>query len=106
MLKEEIELTILMPCLNEEATIAHCIEKAHESINKNKVSAEVLIVDNGSTDRSIAIAEMLGARVISVEEKGYGAALQAGIKNAKGKYIIMGDSDCSYDLVELTLFIV
>ena len=105
MLKEEIELTILMPCLNEEATIAHCIEKAHESINKNKVSAEVLIVDNGSTDRSIAIAEMLGARVISVEEKGYGAALQAGIKNAKGKYIIMGDSDCSYDFGELTLFI-
>lgn len=105
MLKEEIELTILMPCLNEEATIAHCIEKAYESINKNKVSAEVLIVDNGSTDRSIAIAKMLGARVISVEEKGYGAALQAGIKNAKGKYIIMGDSDCSYDFGELTLFI-
>lgn len=105
MLKEEIEFTILMPCLNEEATIAHCIEKAFESINKNKVSAEVLIADNGSTDRSIAIAEMLGVRIISVEEKGYGAALQAGIKNAKGKYIIMGDSDCSYDFGELSPFI-
>lgn len=105
MLKEEIEFTILMPCLNEEATIAHCIEKAYKSINKNNVSAEVLIADNGSADRSIAIAEMLGARIISVEEKGYGAALQAGIKNAKGKYIIMGDSDCSYDFGELRPFI-
>jgi glycosyltransferase involved in cell wall biosynthesis len=103
--KEEKELTILMPCLNEEGTIGKCISKAFESIRKNGITAEVVIADNGSTDNSVSIAENLGARVVSVYEKGYGSALKAGIREAKGKYIIMGDSDCSYDFGEITTFI-
>jgi len=102
---EDKELTILMPCLNEEGTIGKCISKAIESIRKNGLSAEVLIADNVSTDNSVSIAEKLGARVVTVHEKGYGSALKAGIKEAKGKYIIMGDSDCSYDFGEISLFI-
>jgi glycosyltransferase involved in cell wall biosynthesis len=102
---EEIELTILMPCLNEEGTIGKCITKAFDSIRKNGLSAEVVIADNGSTDNSVSIAENLGARVVSVNEKGYGSALKAGIREAKGKYIIMGDSDCSYDFGEISTFI-
>lgn len=101
----EKELTILMPCLNEEGTISKCIAMAFDSIRKNGLSAEVLIADNGSTDNSVSIAEKLGARVVSVKEKGYGSALKAGIKEANGKYIIMGDSDCSYDFGEISLFI-
>jgi glycosyltransferase involved in cell wall biosynthesis len=101
----ENELTILMPCLNEEGTISKCIAMAFDSIRKNGLSAEVLIADNGSTDNSVSIAEKLGARVVSVKEKGYGSALKAGIKEANGKYIIMGDSDCSYDFGEISLFI-
>lgn len=101
----EKELTILMPCLNEERTIGKCISKAIESIAKNNISGEVLIADNGSTDNSVLIAENMGARVISVKEKGYGSALKAGIIEAKGNYIIMGDSDCSYDFGEISAFI-
>jgi len=102
---EDVEFTILMPCLNEEETLGRCILKAMQSIEKNGIGAEILIADNGSTDQSVAIAESLNARVIRVEEKGYGSVLKAGIEQAKGKYIIMGDSDCSYDFGEITLFI-
>jgi len=102
---EDVEFTILMPCLNEEETLGKCITKAIQSIAKNEISAEILIADNGSSDQSVVIAENLNARVIRVEEKGYGSALRAGIEQAKGKYIIMGDSDCSYDFGEIALFI-
>lgn len=100
--KEEIfELTILMPCLNEEETIGICIEKAKKYIENNKVRAEILISDNGSTDRSVEIAKSMGARVCHEERKGYGSALIRGTKEAKGKYIIMGDCDDSYDFLNL-----
>lgn len=102
---EHIEFTFLMPCLNEEETIEKCISMAFDSIRKNNLSAEVLIADNGSTDNSVRIAKEMGARVVHVVEKGYGNALRTGIENAGGKYIIMGDSDCSYDFSEITLFI-
>lgn len=101
----DIELTILMPCLNEEKTVAFCIEEAKRFISENSISAEILIADNGSTDNSPKIAEKHGARVVSVPEKGYGNALIGGIKAAKGKYIIMGDCDKSYDFYRLDGFV-
>ena len=102
---KDIELTILMPCLNEEETLEVCIKKAKKFLKKNKVSGEILIADNGSTDKSVSIALKNGARVINVKEKGYGSALIAGTKNAYGKYIIMGDSDDSYDFLNLEKFL-
>ncbi|HRY31993.1 MAG TPA: glycosyltransferase family 2 protein [Bacteroidales bacterium] len=95
------ELSILMPCLNEELTLATCITKAKTYLDTAKVNGEIVIADNGSTDRSIEIAESLGARVVHVAEKGYGSALLNGIKAARGKYVIMGDSDDSYDFLHL-----
>ena len=100
-----VELTILMPCLNEAETLATCIQKAMGELARSGVSGEVLIADNGSTDGSQAIARGLGARVIDVPEKGYGAALIAGIAGARGRYVIMGDSDDSYDFSALDPFI-
>lgn len=100
-----MELTILMPCLNEAETIGICIRKANDWISKNAVDGEVLISDNGSIDGSQKIALDLGARVIDTPEKGYGAALISGILNAKGIYVIMGDSDDSYDFSSLSLFL-
>jgi len=100
-----MELTILMPCLNEAETIARCIEKAKIGIQRAGVSGEILIADNGSTDGSQAIAEKLGARVVPVKEKGYGNALRGGIAAARGKYILMGDADDSYDFSEADRFV-
>ncbi len=100
-----MELTILMPCLNEEKTIAFCINEAKEYILESKIDAEILIADNGSEDASVRIAESLGARVINVTEPGYGAAIRAGIAAAQGEYIIMGDSDGSYDFKNLDGFV-
>src|SRR5258708_27689027 len=100
-----LELTILMPCLNEAETLAICIGKAQSSLKELLVSGEVLIADNGSTDGSVEIATKMGARVISVSRKGYGSALLGGIAAARGKYIIIGDADDSYDFSNLGLFI-
>ena len=96
VLISEFDLTCLMPCLNEAETIELCIRQAQDSINRLGISAEILIADNGSTDGSQDIARELGARVVNVEQKGYGAALQHGIASAKGEYVIMGDADGSY----------
>jgi len=101
----QLELTILMPCLNEEETLGICIKKAKEAIEKHNLLAEILIADNGSTDLSVEIATDLGARVINVAEKGYGSALIAGIQQAQGKYIIMGDADDSYDFGDIMRFV-
>ncbi|MBP0965821.1 MAG: glycosyltransferase family 2 protein [Oscillospiraceae bacterium] len=101
----DCEFTILMPCLNEEKTVAYCIEEAKRFISENSISAEILIADNGSTDSSPKIAAEHGARVVTVPEKGYGNALIGGIKAAKGKYIIMGDCDKSYDFYRLSGFV-
>lgn len=100
-----MELTILMPCLNESETIAVCIRKAKQFLTENNIDGEVLISDNGSTDdsRSIAISE--GARVVTTDVKGYGSALINGTKEALGKYVIMGDADDSYDFLNLMPFV-
>ena len=95
--EEDVEVTVLIPCLNEERTLAECILEAFASLQRLSVSGEVLVADNGSTDSSVDIARRHGARVVCVSERGYGAALLGGIECARGKYVIMGDADCSYD---------
>jgi hypothetical protein len=100
-----IELTILMPCLNEAETLATCIRKAQGYLQASGVAGEVVIADNGSTDGSQAIAEALGAVVVPVAQRGYGAALIAGIEAAQGRFVIMADSDDSYDFSRLDAFV-
>lgn len=95
------ELTILMPCLDEIEGIADSISEAKKFIARSGVNAEILIADNGSTDGSDKVAKELGARVIYIQKRGYGAALIEGIKEANGRYIIMGDSDGTYDFLNL-----
>jgi glycosyltransferase involved in cell wall biosynthesis len=99
------ELTILMPCLNEADTIAACVKKASSYLSQSHIRGEILIADNGSTDGSQAIAQRLGARVVSISERGYGAALTGGIEVAKGRFVIMGDADDSYDFSQLDGFV-
>lgn len=100
-----MELTILMPCLNEALTLPVCIKKARGFIDRAGIKAEILVSDNGSTDRSVEIAESLGARVVHAPIKGYGGALMAGIHAAQGRYVIMGDADDSYDFSALDEFL-
>lgn len=100
-----MELTILMPCLNEAKTLKTCISKANSFLINNNIDGEVLIADNGSTDGSQEIAINTGARVVNIPEKGYGAALIGGCEAAYGKYVIMGDSDDSYDFSNLMPFV-
>ena len=99
--KNKKELTILIPCLNEEKTLGICINKAKKFLSENNINGEILIADNGSIDNSKKIAKSLGVRVIEVQEKGYGNALINGTKSAKGKYTIMGDADDSYNFLEI-----
>ena len=99
-----MNLSIIIPCLNEAETISQCIKKCFLSIEKMHIEAEIIIADNGSSDGYIEIAQKLGAKVINVEQKGYGSAIIGGITNAKGKYIIMGDCDDSYDFLEIEKF--
>ena len=101
----QVELSVVMPCLNESETLEVCIKKALGFFDKYDVHGEVVIADNGSTDGSQDIALKNGARVIDVESQGYGNALSAGIKASNGKYIIMGDSDDSYDFTSLMPFV-
>jgi len=101
----ETELTILMPCLNEAETLAICIDKAQGYLARSGVCGEVLVADNGSTDGSQDIARRHGARVVDVPVKGYGAALIGGIEAARGRYVIMGDADDSYDFTALDGFV-
>lgn len=104
-MKNQIVLSIVMPCLNEADTLAACIRKAFLGIEKSGVEGEVIVADNGSTDGSIEIAESIGARVVRVPEKGYGSALMGGIAEAKGGFVIMGDADDSYDFLEVPKFV-
>ncbi len=99
------DLIIIMPCLNEAKTIGICIQKVKESIARLEVDGEIVVADNGSTDGSIEIATELGARVLQIEEKGYGNALRSGIEAAQGKWIIMGDADDSYDFGNIAPFV-
>ncbi|HBE33156.1 MAG TPA: hypothetical protein DD990_18040 [Cyanobacteria bacterium UBA11368] len=100
-----LEVSIVMPCLNEAETLGICIEKAQSYLTQNNISGEIVVADNGSTDGSIEIAKQMNARVIRVKKKGYGSALMTGIAAARGKYVIMRDSDDSYDFINLTPFI-
>jgi glycosyltransferase involved in cell wall biosynthesis len=102
---ESTELTILMPCLNEAETIATCVRKAKGYIDSRGIVGEVVVADNGSTDGSQALAQACGARVLAIAAKGYGAALMGGIQGARGRFIIMGDSDDSYDFTSLDPFV-
>ncbi len=101
---KNIELSIVMPCLDEAMTVGTCIKKAMKYLEGAGIQGEVVIADNGSTDESIKIAESLGARVIRVVDKGYGSALIGGIEAARGTYVIMADADDSYDFSNLSSF--
>jgi glycosyltransferase involved in cell wall biosynthesis len=99
------ELSVVMPCLNEARTLGTCIRKAQTSFERIGITGEVVVADNGSTDGSREIARELGARVVPVEQRGYGAALTGGIAAARGRWVIMGDADDSYDFSELEPFV-
>lgn len=99
-----VELSIVLPCLNEADTIGTCVTKAIRAISEHKIDAEIIVADNGSTDGSQQIARDLGARVIDVPDKGYGLALRGGIAAAAGKFILIADADDSYDLLEIPRF--
>lgn len=101
----QLELTILMPCLNEAETVAVCVSKARGFLERNGVPGEVLVADNGSTDGSPELAQAAGARVVHVPAKGYGSALMAGLEAARGRFVIMGDADDSYDFSRLDGFL-
>jgi glycosyltransferase involved in cell wall biosynthesis len=99
------EVSVVIPCLNEVNSLAFCIEKATQAFRKAGLRGEVVVADNGSTDGSIELAEAHGARVVRVAERGYGAALKAGIAASQGSFIIMGDADDSYDFSEVPQFV-
>ena len=105
-MSDEIELSIVMPCLNEAETLATCIRKARLGMESAGVRGEIVIADNGSTDGSQQIAAGLGARVVPVSEKGYGSALRGGIEAARGEFVIMGDADDSYDFSAIDAFVI
>jgi glycosyltransferase involved in cell wall biosynthesis len=100
-----MELTIVMPCLNEAKTLPICLEKAFRFLRESGIDGEVIVADNGSDDGSVEIAQKMGARVVPVPVKGYGAALSEGIYQAQGEFLIMGDSDDSYDFLGLLPFV-
>jgi glycosyltransferase involved in cell wall biosynthesis len=99
------EVSIIMPCLNEADTLAACIGKARRALNEHNILGEIIVADNGSTDGSQAIARKLGARIVNVREREHGSALMGGIAAARGKFIIMGDADDSYDFLEIPKFV-
>ncbi|HVZ33442.1 MAG TPA: glycosyltransferase family 2 protein [Polyangiaceae bacterium] len=101
----DLEVSIVMPCLNEARTLGPCVEAAVRCIRENNLAGEVIVADNGSTDGSQEIARQAGARVVSISQKGYGAALMGGFAAARGRYLIMGDSDQSYDFAESVKFV-
>jgi glycosyltransferase involved in cell wall biosynthesis len=100
-----LDVSVVMPCLNESLTLGTCINKAQTTIDRLGVRGEIIVADNGSTDGSQALAESLGARVVPIKTRGYGSALRGGIAAARGKYVIMGDSDDSYDFTQLEDFL-
>jgi glycosyltransferase involved in cell wall biosynthesis len=102
---QALELTVVIPCLNEVDTLATCLGKAQTVISEHAIDAEIVVADNGSTDGSREIAADMGARVVDVDERGYGHALMTGIRAAKGRYVVMADADDSYDLLELPKFV-
>ena len=104
--ERSVELSIVMPCLNEAETLAICINKAQRFLHEHGIIGEIIVADNGSTDGSQEIARYCGGRVVPVEPPGYGSALMGGIAAARGKYVIMGDADDSYDFSRLMPFLI
>ncbi len=102
---ENVELSVVLPCLNESETVGICVRKAVEALRANRIQGEVIVADNGSTDGSQEIARAEGARVVAVPEKGYGSALRGGIQAACGRYVLMADSDDTYDISHLPRFL-
>src|SRR6266516_5796497 len=102
---EAIQISVVIPCLNEAKSIAFCIDKAFAAFRRLGISGEVVVSDNGSTDGSPEIAELHGARVVHAVSRGYGSALRRGIEEAKGQFIIVGDGDDSYDFSEIDAFV-
>jgi glycosyltransferase involved in cell wall biosynthesis len=102
---DEVEISVVLPCLNEADTIGTCVSKAVRAMSEAQVNGEVIVADNGSDDGSQELARQNGARVVDVAEKGYGNALRGGIASAHGRYILMADADDSYDLMELPKFL-
>ena len=100
-----VEVSVVIPCLNEANSLAFCIDKAMDAFRKAGLAGEVVVADNGSTDGSVALAEMHGARVVHVSERGYGAALRSGIAAACGPFLVMGDADDSYDFTDVPRFV-
>lgn len=100
-MKKKLELSVVLPCLNEEKTIGICIDKIKEVCSREKISGEIIVADNGSTDRSIEIAKSKGAKVVVETQRGYGAVYLRGLSEATGNYIIIGDSDNTYDFYEI-----
>src|SRR6266566_6920048 len=101
-----LQVSVVMPCLNEADTLETCIRKAQRALQEHGISGEVIVADNGSNDGSQAIAIQTGARLVNVPLKGYGNALMGGIAAARGKFVIMGDADDSYDFLEVPKFVV
>ena len=99
------EISVVIPCLNEEESLGFCLERARSVMREHGIVGEIIVADNGSTDRSVAIAQEYGARVVHVKEKGYGSALMGGIENARAPYVVMGDADGSYDFGETPNFL-
>ena len=102
---KEIELSVVLPCLNEEASIGACIKKIGKAFSDNHIKGEIIVADNNSTDRSVEIAESLGAKVVHQKLRGYGNTYLKGLSEAKGRYILMADSDNTYDFLEIPLFL-
>lgn len=102
---EPIELSVVIPCKDEADTVGICVERAVRALREHAINGEIIVADNGSTDGSATIAERAGARVVHVAEPGYGSALMGGIEAARGRYIIMGDADASYDFLEIPRFL-
>ena len=102
---DKIELSIVMPCLNEKDTVGICVKKAMDAFERYGIDGEVIIADNGSTDGSQQIAADHGARVIPVPARGYGSALRGGIAAARGEFILMGDADDTYDFTHMDRFV-
>ena len=102
---EGVELSVVMPCLNERATVGTCVKKALSAMERHGIRGEVIVADNGSTDGSQQIAKDHGARVVPIETRGYGSALRGGIAAARGRFVLMGDADDSYDFTQVHMFV-
>jgi glycosyltransferase involved in cell wall biosynthesis len=103
--KEKVEVSVVIPCLNEEAGIGQCIEKVKQTFDENNINGEIIVVDNNSTDKSAKVASVCGARVITESVKGYGAAYIKGLESVVGEYIVIGDGDNSYDFFDIPKFL-